>query len=64
MADSSCTDWSNLRSIVPIYEVYRYLAYEHEHQLNKWRYVHFFLEEQLFLVNIYQYEKFITAIAW
>ena len=24
MADSSCTDWSNLRSIVPIYEVYRY----------------------------------------
>ena len=24
MADSPCTDWSNLRSIVPIYDVYRY----------------------------------------
>ena len=25
MAGGSCTGWSNLRSIVPIYEVYRYL---------------------------------------
>ena len=34
-------------------------------QLNKWRHVHhFFLEEQLFVVNIYQYEKFTRAIAW
>ena len=27
MAGGSCTGWSNLRSIVPIYEVYRYVIY-------------------------------------
>ena len=28
MAGGSCTGWSNLRSIVPIYEVYRYVSKE------------------------------------